>query len=111
MPIDAHTFETEGEGEFSIERSIETFLHSNPERAYNLREVTAEVMGEGVSERNVERPTDMQTFMAEFVDVTTVSAILDRLVNRGVVERRLLDAGSGKRSYYRTRATDDTDDS
>jgi beta-lactamase superfamily II metal-dependent hydrolase len=42
--------------------------------------------------------------MAEFVDLTTVSAILDRLVDNGRLERRLIDVGQGERSYYRTKA-------
>jgi len=42
--------------------------------------------------------------MAEFVDIVTVCTILDGLVDNGVVERRIVDAGEGPRSYYRTRA-------
>lgn len=100
MPIDGPTFE-QGEAEGSIERRIKHHLYENPERAYNVREIAVEVMDLGISERNVKRPTDVQTFMAEFLDVATVSAILDRLVDVGHVERRLVDAGEGKRSYYR----------
>lgn len=100
MPIDAATFER-GEPEGSIERRIREFLYANPESAYNVREIAVEVMDLGVSERNVSRPTDVQTFMAEFLDVATVSAILDRQVDVGHVDRRLVDAGQGKRSYYR----------
>lgn len=103
VPIDSHTFEA-GEAEHSIERKILGLLEENPQKAYNVREITVEVMDVGLSEQNVDRPSDIQTFMAEFVDLTTVSAILDRLVDNGRLERRLIDAEQGERSYYRTKA-------
>jgi hypothetical protein len=42
--------------------------------------------------------------MAEFVDLPTVNAILDGLVDNGRLERRRIDVGQGKRSDYRTKA-------
>jgi hypothetical protein len=103
VPIDSQTFEA-GEAEYSIEQRILDFLEENPQQAYNVREITVEVMDVGLSEQNVDRPSDVQTFMSEFVDLTTVSVILDRLVDNGRLERRLIDVGQGKRSYYRTKA-------
>ena len=57
----------------------------------------------GLAERTVERPTDAQTFTAEFVDVATVTTILDRCVERGLLGRPTIDLGEGERSYYRCR--------
>ena len=55
----------------------------------------------GLTDRNVERPTDAQTFMAEFVDIAIVTTNLDRWVKRGLLERPAIDVGRGERSYYR----------
>ncbi|WP_323192381.1 hypothetical protein [Halostella sp. PRR32] len=90
--------------EYSIERKILNLLRENPRKAYNVREITVEVMDVGLTEQTVDRPTDVQTFMSGFVDLATVSAILDRLVDDGRRKRRLIDVGQGKRSYYRTNA-------
>ena len=100
VPIDSQTFES-GESKRSIERRVLDLLEENPGKAYNVREITVEVMDLGLSERNVERPTDVQSFMAEFVDVATVTTILDRCVERGLLKRRTLDVGEGERSYYK----------
>jgi hypothetical protein len=39
--------------------------------------------------------------VAEFVDVATVTTVLDRRVERGLLERRTLGVGQGECSYYR----------
>ena len=38
-----------------------------------------------------------------FLDLATVSSILDALVDDGVLERRILDRDGGERGYYRIR--------
>jgi len=38
--------------------------------------------------------------VAEFVAVATVTTVLDRRVERGLLERRTLGVGQGERSYY-----------
>ncbi|WP_135827888.1 hypothetical protein [Halorussus halobius] len=103
MPISIDAFER-GSERYSIEERIVAFLRNNDERAYNVREVTEAVMETGWSEANVERPVDDE-LVGCLVDLATVSAILDRLVDHGALERRVVDAGEGERSYYRTRAT------
>ena len=103
MPIDHREFER-GESHYSVEQEILNFLKENPGKAYNVREITMEVMNVGLAERNVSRPSNIQRLMAELVDVATVATTLDGLVDDGLLERRILDVGKGKRSYYRTRA-------
>lgn len=104
MPIDAETFD-EGETPDSVESKILDLLYENPEEAYDVREIAVEVMGEGISERNVERPTDLQGFMSQYLDVATVSTVLEGLCDDKKVVRRLIDTGEGKRSYYRAPET------
>lgn len=53
MPIDAETFD-EGETTDSVESKRLGLLYENPVEAYNVREIAVEVMGEGISEQNVE---------------------------------------------------------
>ncbi|WP_135535411.1 hypothetical protein [Halostella pelagica] len=88
--------------EYSIERKILNHLRENPRKAYNVREITVEVMDVGLPEQTVDRPTDVQTFISGFVDLAPVSVILDRLVDDGRLERWLIDVGQAYRSYYRT---------
>ncbi|WP_435180163.1 hypothetical protein [Halorussus sp. AFM4] len=102
MPIDLDTFERGGE-RYSIERRILTFLRENDHQAYNVREIAEAVMDTGWSEANVDYPVD-EDLIGCIVDVATVSAIVDRLVDNGALERRIVDTGDGERSYYRTRA-------
>lgn len=98
------TGSSNGESHYSVEQEILNFLKENPGKAYNVREITMEVMNVGLAERNVSRPSNIQRLMAELVDVATVATTLDGLVDDGLLERRILDVGKGKRSYYRTRA-------
>ena len=63
------------------------------------------MMETGVSERNVDRPSDLQAFMAQYLDVATVSTVLEGLCDDKKVVRRLVDTGEGKRSYYRAPET------
>ncbi|NEU57831.1 hypothetical protein [Halorussus sp. MSC15.2] len=106
MPISLETFEGGGE-RYSVERRVLTFLRENDEQAYNVLEITEAVMDTGWSEANVDYPVGDgdDDLIGCIVDVATVSAILDRLVDHGALERRVLDTGEGERSYYRTRAT------
>lgn len=100
MPIDVDTFE-QGSERYSIEERIVQFLRENDQQAYNVREITEAVMDVGWSEANVDRDDEL---VGCILDLATVSAILDRLVDHGGLERRIVDAGGGERSYYRTRS-------
>lgn len=104
MPIDGEQF-VEGEVEGSIERRILDLLFANPNTAYNTQEIALEVMDIGISERNVDRPSDLKSQLADFLDLATVSTILDDLVDTGEADRRLVDTGEGLRSYYRAPPT------
>lgn len=99
LPVDAATFER-GEERYSIENEVIHFLHENRERAYNIREITVEVMETGWSEANVES-RDFDEYIGCFLDLATVSSVLDALVDDGRAKRRILDVGEGERSYYR----------
>ena len=99
MPVDAATFE-EGDERYSIEHEIVLFLHENRQQAYNVREITEEVMDPGWSEANV-GSDDFDAYVGCVLDLATVSSILDTLVDNGRVQRRILDTGDGERSYYR----------
>jgi hypothetical protein len=98
MPIDEERFQA-GEHRYSIEQAIIDHLCDNKDRAFELREITSEVMEIGWSEENVEDPA-YEDSVGFVVDLATVSSILDRLVDNGAVERRIVDDGLGKRSYY-----------
>ena len=104
MPIDPETFES-GETTDSVESRILDLLYENPDRAYNVREIAVEVMEEGISERNVERPSDEQEYVSIFLDVATVATVMERLCDDSKVVRRLVDTGEGLRSYYRAPET------
>jgi hypothetical protein len=99
MPVDAATFE-QGDERYSIENEIVHFLQDNRERAYNVREITLEVMETGWSEANIES-SSFEEYVGCFLDLATVSSILDALVDDGRAKRRILDTGQGERSYYR----------
>lgn len=99
MPVDSDTFER-GEKRYSIENEIVHFLHDNRDEAYNVREITVEVMDPGWSESNVDDP-DFEAYVGCVLDLATVSTTLDALVDDGRVERRIIDVGEGERSYYR----------
>ncbi|WP_276300128.1 hypothetical protein [Halorussus lipolyticus] len=101
MPISLETFEEGGE-RYSIEERVLKFLQANDEQAYNVREVTEAVMDIGWSESNVEQPFEDE-HVGWVLDVATVSAILDRLVDHGALDRRILDTGNGEQSYYHAR--------
>jgi hypothetical protein len=98
MPIDKATFE-EGEKRYSIENEIIHFLQDHRGKAYNIHEITVEVMEPGWSESNIDR-ADLEEFVGCFLDLATVSTILDGLVDDGQAQRRILDTGQGERSYY-----------
>ena len=102
MPISLDRFERGGE-RYSIEKRILTFLRENDRQAYNVLEITEAVMDTGWSEANVDYPVG-DDLIGCIVDVATVSSIVDRLVDNGALERRIVDTGQGERSYYRTRA-------
>ncbi|MFC6827165.1 hypothetical protein [Halopelagius fulvigenes] len=99
MPIDGETFES-GDERPSIENEILRFLHGNPEEAYNVREIAERVVDLGRSESNV-GDADIEEFVGCALDLATVNSILDKLVDNGRLERRIVDAGRGRRSYYR----------
>ena len=99
MPIDREQFER-GEERYSIENEIVHFLHARSDRAYNVHEITVEVMETGWSEANVESD-DFEGMVGCFLDLATVSSILDSLVDDGGLKRRIVDVGDGERSYYR----------
>lgn len=101
MPIDLDRFETGGE-RYSIEARVLRFLQTNDDRAYNVIEIADEVIDTGWSEANVDCPLEGDV-AGWVIDVATVSSILDRLVDNGVVERRVVDTGPGARSYYHAR--------
>lgn len=98
MPVDADTFE-QGVERYSIENEIVHFLQENREQAYNVHEITVEVMEPGWSEANVDSD-DIDDVVGCMLDLATVSSILDALVDDGRLNRRILDAGQGERSYY-----------
>lgn len=99
MPVDEDTFD-QGKEHYSIENEIIRFLHDNQENAYNVHEITVEVMEADWAESNVESD-HVEDFVGCVLDLATVNSILDHLVDNGQVERRILDLGEGKRSYYR----------
>lgn len=99
MPVDADTFD-EGKERYSIENEIIRFLHDNQGNAYNVHEITVEVMETGWSESNVES-AQFDDFVGCILDLATVNSVLDHLVDNGQVDRRILDLGRGERSYYR----------
>lgn len=102
MPVPIETFE-QGEERYSIEHAIIQFLRENPERAYNLHEVTVDVLEPGWSKTTLASDAGFEEYVDCFLDLATVSSILDALVDDGVLERRLLDRGGVERSYYRIR--------
>lgn len=99
MPVDAETFD-QGRNRYSIENEILGFLQDNPERAYNLHEITVEVMAIDWAESNVDSD-QFEEVVGCVLDLATVNSILDHLVDNGQVDRRVLDHGQGERSYYR----------
>ncbi|MCU4742166.1 hypothetical protein [Natronoglomus mannanivorans] len=100
MPIDASVFER-GEERYSIEDEIVHLLQENSDTAYNVYEITTQVMEPGWSESNTDLSADYAEYVGCFLDLATVNSILDQLVDDGMVERRILDDGDGERSYYR----------
>ncbi|WP_276280731.1 hypothetical protein [Halorussus caseinilyticus] len=102
MPISLDTFERGGE-RYSIEERVLSFLQENDQQAYNVQEVTEAVMDIGWSESNVEHPFEDDEHVGWVLDVATVSAILDRLVDNGALDRRVVDTGAGEQSYYHGR--------
>jgi hypothetical protein len=102
VPISLDEFERGGE-RYSIEDRVLSFLQDNDERAFNVGEITEAVMETGWSESNVDRTAGDGDHVGWVLDVATVSAILDRLVDNGALERRVVDTGSGERSYYHAR--------
>lgn len=102
MPISLETFE-QGHERYSIEQQVLRFLQSNDEQAYNVQEITEEVMDTGWSEANVNHPFEEDEVVGWVLDVATVSSILDQLVDHGALDRRIVDTGAGERSYYHAR--------
>lgn len=99
MPVDGDTFD-QGRERYSIENEIIRFLHDNQEKAYNVHEITVEVMEADWTESNGESDR-FDDFVNCILDLATVNSVLDHLVDNGQVDRRILDLGEGKRSYYR----------
>lgn len=102
MPIDSESFER-AEREYSIENEVVQLLYDNQDRAYNACEITDEVMGAGLSERPLDDPLDADLDLGSVVDLTTVSTILDSLVDDGRLSRRIVERDGVSRSYYRAR--------
>lgn len=102
MPVPKETFE-QGEERYSIEHTIIQFLRENSERAYNLHEITVEVMEPRWSKTTLASDAEFEEYVDCFLDLATVSSILDALVDNGVLERRILDRDGVERSYYRIR--------
>ncbi len=102
MPVDSDTFDEGGE-RYSIENEILEFLYDNREQAFNLGEITVAVMEPGWSEADADPDEELDASLGCLLDMATVSSILDGLVDNGALERRVLDAGDGLRSYYRAR--------
>ena len=102
MPISSKTFEG-GCERYSIEERVRSFLLENHSQAYNVVEVTEAVMETGWSEANVDHDVEDADLLGCIVDLATVSAILDRLVDHGALKRRIVNTGDGERSYYRAR--------
>jgi hypothetical protein len=102
VPISLETFE-QGCERYSIEQQVLRFLQNNSEQAYNVQEVTVEVMDTGWSEANVDHPFENEEVVGWVLDVATVSSILDQLVDHGALDRRIVDTGAGERSYYGAR--------
>lgn len=99
MPIDKERFER-GEERYSIENEVIHFLHEHPDSAFNVHEIAVEVMEPGWSEANVDTH-EFEDLIGRFLDVATVNSILDKLVDNGGLDRRIVDVGDGPRSYYR----------
>lgn len=100
MPIDAEGFERR-DPEESIEDRVLELLYGNPETAYNSREIAVEVMDDGLSVQDPDQPEAGEEFTAEFVDVATVTSILDALVDDHNIDRRVVEVGNVERSHYR----------
>lgn len=107
MPVSKERFER-GEKRYSIEHAIIQYLHENPERAYNVHEITVDVLEPGWSKTSFDSEAGFEAYVDCVLDLATVSSILDALVDDGVLERRILDRGEVERSYYRTSSTDAT---
>lgn len=103
MPVPKETFE-QGEERYSIEHAIIEFLHENRERAYNVHELTIEVLEPEWAEATLDPDADFEEYVDCFLDLATVSSTLDALVDDGVLERRMLDLEATERSYYRIRS-------
>ncbi|XVH33346.1 hypothetical protein ACNS7O_15195 (plasmid) [Haloferacaceae archaeon DSL9] len=101
MPVKRDRFE-QGTRRYSIEGEIVDLLYDNQERAYNIHEITIEVMQPGWSESKIDSRS-FEKYIGCILDLATVSSILDQLVDDGQIERRILDTGDGKRSYYAAR--------
>lgn len=104
MPISRETFE-QGEERYSIEHATIEFLHENSERAYNVHEITVEVLEPEWAGATLDSDVDFESYVECFLEVATVSSILDALVDDGVLERRMLDVEGTERSYYRIRSS------
>lgn len=102
MPVPKETFE-QGEKRYSIEHAIIEFLRENSEQAYDLHEITVDVMEPVWSGTTLDSDAAFEEYVDCFLDLATVSSILDALVDDGVLERRLLDRDGTERSYYRIR--------
>lgn len=101
MPIDAQTFER-GVERGSVEREVIRFLYANRDRAYDVYEVTAEIVGDGWAEAAASESFESELSVGQILDVATVKSILERLVHNGGVDRRVVDVdGDGERSFYR----------
>ncbi|MCI4352973.1 MAG: hypothetical protein L3K14_06245 [Thermoplasmata archaeon] len=83
MPISKADYER-GRTEDTDEEKVIQFLHANRGQAYNSSEI-AEAMGHGI-----EDPIRQQSFLL----------FLDRLVGRGMIEKKMVEVGSTKDWYF-----------
>jgi hypothetical protein len=83
MPISRADYDR-GRTEDSDEEKVVQLLHANSGQAYNFSEI-AEATG-----HPTEDPIRQQSFQM----------FLDRLVHRGMIEKRMVEVGSTKEWYY-----------
>lgn len=55
----------------------------------------------GLSVRYADRSDSVRSLSEEFLEVATVTSVLDRLVDDHNIDRRVVEVGTTERSYYR----------
>lgn len=98
MQIDRETFR-EGQKRDSIEQKIIDYLHANSAQAFNIQEITDGVIDPGGTEMKIAESKET-TLPGDLIDRATVRSIVDSLADNGTLERRLVDSGERKRSYF-----------